>query len=165
MCGSISTNKIPCTMPAFSLVSRGSLFLIGCCRFDSVYSESKEKEIVEKEYLGIREHTGHSLGTYTLTLSRRRDSRLQRTRFKCQAYSLCEVSENSYKCGLYLRARAQFPRASGEIRARHIIFCARAESFGARALYSARERRDSRSRIIYMYFRATKIRSRHLTVK
>ncbi len=160
MCGSISTNKIPCTMPAFSLVSRGSLFLIGCCRFDSVYSESKEKEIVEKEYLGIREHTGHSLGTYTLTLSRRRDSRLQRTRFKCQAYSLCEVSENSYKCGLYLRARGERRDSRS-----HIIFCARAESFGARALYSARERRDSRSRIIYMYFRATKIHSRHFAVK
>ncbi len=105
-------------MPAFSLVSRGSLFLIGCCRFDSVYSKSKEKEIVEKEYLGIRECTGHSLGTYTLTLSEMRNSRLQRTRFKRQVYSLCEVSKNSYKCGMYLRAHAQFPRASGEIRAR-----------------------------------------------
>ncbi len=44
-------------------------------------------------------------------------------------------------------------------------FCARAKEIRARAGRFARKQGDSRSRIILIYFRATKMRSRHLAVK
>ena len=57
--------------------------------------------------------------------------------------------------GQYLKhvlsaGHVQFPRASREIRARHIIFRVRAERFALGTLYSVCEQRDSRSRIILM---------------
>ncbi len=71
-------------------------------------------------------------------LSKRRDT------FEVRALSLRESS-------LYLSA--------------HVRFCARAKEIHARAGRFASKHGDSRSRIILIYFRATKMRSRHLAVK
>ncbi len=46
-----------------------------------------------------------------------------------------------------------------------VRFCARAKEIRARAGRFARKQGDSRSRIILIYFRATKMCSRHLAVK
>ncbi len=51
-----------------------------------------------------------------------------------------------------------YPRA-------RVRFCARAKEIRARAGRFAGKQGDSRSRIILIYFRATKMRSRHLAVK